>query len=143
VRLGHLQHDFPTWDCRPAPRHPDAIRDRFHDAKVQDGLAYAAHHRSEFMWPWETEPVSVAHGILDDETYDWLAVARGMLATGGSPVVVDEATLHRANDLAPETTGMDVDHTGSSGLAGLMQLKERGDVGSDDGVAVLFTGVRR
>ena len=122
---------------------PDAIRDRFHDAKVQDGLAYAAHHRSEFMWPWETEPVSVAHGILDDETYDWLAVARGMLATGGSPVVVDEATLHRANALARETTGIDVDHTGSSGLAGLMQLKERGDVGSDDGVAVLFTGVRR
>ena len=47
-------------------------------------------HRSEFMWPWETEPHSVAHGILDDETYDWLAVVEGMLATGGTPVVVDE-----------------------------------------------------
>ena len=34
-------------------------------------------HRAEFMWPWETEPHSVAHGILDDETYDWLAVVRG------------------------------------------------------------------
>ena len=43
-------------------------------------LAWAARHRSAFMWPWETEPHSVADGILDDETYDWLAVVRGMLA---------------------------------------------------------------
>jgi threonine synthase len=122
---------------------PDELRDRFDTPAVQDALAYAAHHRSEFMWPWEIEPVSVAHGILDDETYDWLAVARGMLATGGTPLVVDEATLQNANNLARETTEIDVDHTGSSGLAGLMQMKEEGDVGSDERVAVLFTGVKR
>ena len=72
-----------------------------------------ATHRSEFMWPWEEEPHSIAHGILDDETYDWLAVVRGMLETGGSPVVVDEATLREANDLGRETTGIDADHTGT------------------------------
>jgi len=34
-------------------------------------LERATKHRSEFMRPWETMPQSVAHGILDDETYDW------------------------------------------------------------------------
>ena len=78
------------------------------------------------MWPWEEEPRSIAHGILDDETYDWLAVVRGMLETGGSPVVVDEPTLEEANELAREATGIDVDHTGSSGLAGLLHLARQG-----------------
>ena len=50
---------------------------------VHDGLRRVADHRSRYMWPWETEPASVAHGILDDETYDWLAVVRAMLVTGG------------------------------------------------------------
>ena len=68
-------------------------------AEIATALAYAAHHRSEFMWPWESEPHSIAHGILDDETYDWLAVVEGMLSTGGSPLVVDETTLRRPTSL--------------------------------------------
>jgi threonine synthase len=106
-------------------------------------LAYARQHRSEFMWPWATEPRSIAHGILDDETYDWAAVVEGMLATGGAPLVVDEAALRRANALAREYTGIDVDPTGTAGLAGLLALCERGEVADDERVAVLFTGVAR
>ncbi|HSP33106.1 MAG TPA: pyridoxal-phosphate dependent enzyme, partial [Thermoanaerobaculia bacterium] len=53
-------------------------------------LDYAIHHRSKFMWPWESAPHSVAHGIIDDETYDWAAVVRGMRETGGWPIVVSE-----------------------------------------------------
>ena len=34
------------------------------------------------MWAWETTPASVAHGILDDETYDWV-VRRGRDARHG------------------------------------------------------------
>ena len=113
------------------------------DPAVVDVLAYAAHHRSSFMWPWEEQPRSVATGILDDETYDWLAVVRGMLASGGSPVVVDEATLIEANELARSATGIDVDPTGSAGLAGLMDLVRRGIVGPAETVAVLFTGITR
>ncbi len=45
-------------------------------------LARAAGHRSQFMWPWEEPPHSVASGILDDETYDWLAILRGVAAPG-------------------------------------------------------------
>ena len=66
-----------------------------------------------------------------------------MLATGGVPELVSEERLEEANALARETTGIDVDHTGSSGLAGLLELAERGAIGSDERVAVLFTGVRR
>ena len=70
--------------------------------RVAAGLREVATHRSDYMWPWETEPVSLAHGILDDETYDWLAVVRAMLLTGGRSVVVDEDTIEAANRLAPE-----------------------------------------
>ena len=95
------------------------------------------------MWPWEVEPRSVAHGILDDETYDWLAVVEGMLATGGRPLVVDEETLRRANVLALEATGIAVDHTGSAGLAGLLALSRAGELAADERIAVLFTGAVR
>jgi threonine synthase len=123
----------------PLKRAFDAVRARNGAA----ALAYAARHRSEFMWPWEHEPHSVAHGILDDETYDWLAVVEGMLDTGGQALVVDERTLLRANELGRETAGVDVDPTGSAGLAGLLALCEAGEVGDDERVAVLFTGVAR
>jgi len=110
---------------------------------VQEELAYAVRHRSEFMWPWEEEPKSVAHGILDDETYDWAAVVGGMVATGGYPVAVDEATLEEANELGRMTTRIDADHTGTSGLAGLLSVQRAGSIGGDERVAVLFTGARR
>jgi threonine synthase len=106
-------------------------------------LEVVARHRSDFMWAWETEPVSVAHGILDDETYDWLVVMRAMLITGGRSVVVDEATLEAANALARPLVGIDADHTGTAGLAGLMQLTRDGFVHSDESVAVIFSGARR
>ena len=119
------------------------LKRAFEAVAARGDLAYAATHRSEFMWPWERQPHSVAHGILDDETYDWLAVVEGMLATGGRPLVAAEETLVRANELAVEATGIDVDETGSAGLAGLLALREAGAVGDEERVAVLFTGVRR
>ena len=110
---------------------------------VESGLADIARHRADYMWAWETEPVSIAHGILDDETYDWLAVVRAMLLTGGRSVVVDEATLEEANALAAPALGIDADHTGTAGLAGLIQLTRDGVVRPDETVAVIFSGARR
>jgi threonine synthase len=140
-------HTVQTLGGYPLKRAYDRLVQRLgpdrSPSAVEAGLRYAATHRSEFMWPWEEEPKSVAHGILDDETYDWLAVMRGMLVTGGSPVVVDETTLVDANELAAQTTGIPVDHTGSSGLAGLLQQQRAGEIGAGESVAVLFTGVRR
>ena len=117
---------------------------RAYDAVAERGdLAYARTHRSEFMWPWEREPRSIARGILDDETYDWLAVVEGMLATGGRPLVVGEKTLAVANRLGRGATGIDVDPTGSAGLAGLLALRDAGEIRPDERVALLFTGVVR
>jgi threonine synthase len=112
-------------------------------AVIREELRYAATHRSEFMWPWETPPSSIATGILDDETYDWLAVVEGMLLSGGYPVVVSEDTLASANALALETTGVPVDHTGTAGLAGLMQAITAEPAIRGETVAVMFTGARR
>jgi threonine synthase len=110
---------------------------------IVDAMRWARSHRSEVMEPWPTEPASVATGILDDETYDWAAVVAGMLATGGEPVLVSEATMREANDLAREATGIPVDHTGSAGLAGLIHLSRRGALHHEERVAVLFTGAER
>jgi threonine synthase len=108
-----------------------------------EALQYAATHRSEFMWPWESPPESAAYGILDDETYDWLGVVREMLETGGYPVVATEAEILGANDEARRVTGIPVEHTGTAGLAGLMRVLKSGVVGERESVAVLFTGVER
>jgi threonine synthase len=110
---------------------------------IHDVVEQAAQHRSQFMWPWETEPHSIAHGILDDETYDWLVLVQEMLATGGSTVVVDETTLAGANVLARDATGIAADATGTAGLAGLLALRDTGVVGDAERVAVLFTGIDR
>jgi threonine synthase len=129
-----------TTGAWPLKRAFDAIGAR---GEVERALRFASHHRSAFMWPWEEEPRSIAHGILDDETYDWLAVVAGMRRTGGRPVVVDEQTLVRANALGREITGIAVDHTGTAGLAGLLALREAAEIADDERVAVLFTGVAR
>lgn len=134
---------------QPATVHPLARAFERVRARVAGGeplpavMADAASHRSAFMWPWEAEPHSVAHGIIDDETYDWRACVEAMIASGGGPLVVAEATLEEANALAQSTTGIDVDPTGSAGLAGLLDLVRTRAVGPDEAVAVLFTGAVR
>jgi threonine synthase len=110
---------------------------------VDLAMLHARTHRSQFMWPWESEPRSLARGILDDETHDWAACVEGMLRTGGTPVIVSEALIAEANTLARETTGIDVDYTGSAGLAGLMQQLARDPSLRSERVAVIFSGVRR
>ena len=134
---------------QPATVHPlarafERVRSRVASGEPLDAaLADAGRHRSAFMWPWEQEPHSVAHGIIDDETYDWRACVAAMLASGGGPLVVPEATLEEAHALARESTGIDVDPTGSAGLAGLLDLVRMRAVQPDENVAVLFTGATR
>jgi threonine synthase len=92
------------------------------------------------MWPWEPPGASVATGILDDEAYDWASVVDALLRTSGTAIAVAEPALIEANELARATTGIDVDATGSAGLAGLLALRDTGALSRDERVAVLFTG---
>lgn len=112
------------------------------DDEIKVAVAAAAAKRSNYMWPWETEPKSLAAGILDDETYDWVEVVYGMLRSGGQPVVVSEDQVAAAHVLGTQA-GYQVDPTGSAGLAGLLELHAAGVVAPEDRVAVLFTGLQR
>jgi threonine synthase len=104
---------------------------RAYDLVQKHGLDDAIAHRTRFMWPWENPPKSIATGILDDETYDWAAVLRGVMATGGSVITVSEEELLEANRIA----GKGVSATGSAGLAGALRLRCAGEP-----VGVLLTG---
>lgn len=138
VRAGHHEPEaYPDRELAQLLQHPSAADE------VESELVEARRHRSSYMWAWEEEPVSIAEGILDDETYDWAAVLEGMVRTGGVPVVVDDETIADANERARTWTGIDVSHTGSAGLAGLIALQASGDADPDERVAVLFTGGRR
>jgi threonine synthase len=127
-------HAVQTDSCAPLERAY---------AKVQaiGGPNAAAAHWSECMWPWEHVGNSAADGILDDETYDWIPVVRAMNEGNGGPIVVTEDQVHQANDLARSTTGINVSHTGSAGLAGL--LATRDTINRNERVAVIFSGVSR
>jgi threonine dehydratase len=141
-------HAVQTDAAAPLVRAWHLLRERMgaggERASVDEWMAVAAAQADELMWPWEETPHSIAHGIVDDVTYDWLAVVDAMLRSGGSPSTVSEEELMRANYLARRHTTIDVDHTGTSGLAGLLHFSATPDAPhSDQTIAVLFTGIRR
>jgi threonine synthase len=127
-------HAVQTESCAPLPR-------AWVKTAEVGGPTEAAKHWRECMWPWEHVGPSAADGILDDETYDWIPVVRAMGDGNGSPIVVTEAQVLRANELGRETTGIDASHTGTAGLAGLLAAMDQVD--RSERVAVIFSGVRR
>ncbi len=102
-------HAVQTRGAYPLKRAYDLVRGwmNAHGTDAETALRHAVTHRAGFMWPWEEEPRSLAHGILDDETYDWAAVVKGMLESGGTPIVVTDEELTSACDLANATRGPD------------------------------------
>jgi threonine synthase len=93
------------------------------------------------MWPWETEPQSLADGILDDETYDWVADVEQLRQTSGEVVVASEDLVVLASTMGVETTGIPVSPTGTAGLAGLLASQSHFTPNSN--VAVMFSGINR
>ena len=83
----------------------------------------AAKARGKYMWAWDN-PHSVAHGILDDETYDWVALCDGMQRTGGRTLSVDDESIVRAHEYAKRELGVTACHTGAAGLAALMVARQ-------------------
>jgi threonine dehydratase len=94
---------------------------------------------SQLMTPWD-RPQSLADGIIDDETYDWLGVFDVMRASGGRPLVAPEEAIAKAAAVGA-ATGIPVSPTGAAGLAGL--LVEDGHPAEGEQVAVIFSGVNR
>lgn len=119
-------------------------RAAFRSAPVREALRAAAASPERFMWAWDgAPPHSQAHGILDDETYDWYFLAQALLRTGGQAVVAPEPLVGKAHELALAHTSVSVSATGSAGLAGLLALKQAGIVPDSARVGLFFTGLNR
>jgi hypothetical protein len=88
-------------------------------------------------WP---DPHSLADGILDDETYDWIADLDVMTRSGGQPIVAGEAEIVRAHELAT-AAGFDASPTGSAGLAGALAV--HAELGPEGHLLVVMSGVAR
>ena len=129
IRLDTVQ----TQGCAPLARAWWRARDAGYDSDQLPG------RWAELMVPWD-RPQSIADGILDDETYDWLADFAVMEASGGNPIVVPEEAVVDAVRVAA-STGIEVSATGSAAVAAL--LVADGQPGPGETVAVIFSGVER
>jgi threonine dehydratase len=103
------------------------------------GVDQVAKVWAEAMTVWD-DPASLADGILDDETYDWVGVVEAMRRNGGVPVVASEAEIEEAHRLGRQA-GYNVSPTGSAGLAGLLAMRD--DIAASENVVVVLSGVTR
>jgi threonine dehydratase len=109
-------------------------------ADLEAGSREIAARWAELMTPWE-DPHSLADGILDDETYDWLGVIDAIGGGwGDAPVVAAETDVVAAHQLA-SAVGFEVSPTGSAGLAGVLATIDA--IQPTERVAVVMSGVAR
>lgn len=101
------------------------------------GFEHPERHWAEVMQAWP-DPHSAADGILDDETYDWIAVGDALRASGGRSIVVPETAIAEAHALA-QRAGYPVSATGAAGLAGALADPSPGA----GPIAVIMSGVAR
>jgi threonine dehydratase len=121
-----------------------AACERFDSPAVQALLGEIPGRSRDYMWAWDgPAPHSLAHGILDDLTYDWYWLLRAVLRSGGSAEILGEDAIRSAWNLAPAQTGIPVCTTGAAGLAGLLQLQASGAVDRGEAVGLIFTGFDR
>ncbi len=112
--------------------------DRAWQALQKSSLEEAVKNRSQFMWPWEEVPHSIAHGILDDETYDWFEIVKAVQQTHGQTMVVPEPLVEQAWLLSKQHSSIKASATGTAGLAGMLLAPPQ-----TGNVAVIFSGIDR
>ena len=136
-----------TEGCAPLRRAWERLSARAAEMGIDAAFAEAAETPDGFMAPWDPPdgegPQSIATGILDDVTYDWMPILWGVAATGGDVVVAPESLVAEAHSLARQHTDVAVDPTGTAGLAGLLAARRAGLIEDGARVGVLFTGVER
>ncbi len=132
--------DIPTF---PVQTEGCAPLDRALQRAAERGIVDVGFHWDELMSVWDA-PTSLADGILDDETYDWVDVAHSLRIAGGASVVAAESTVVEAHELAIHA-GFDASPTGTAGLAGLLHLLETDPDRFDESsrLAIVMSGVMR
>ncbi len=149
VAMGYLPrmprvHTVETQSAYPLLKAYERVQAKADELEDDEAaLRYAAHHRNEFMKPWPTTPHSIAHGILDDETYDWHRIVSGMLRTKGCCITVSEERLAEAHRMAHEISHVNASATGTAGLAGLLELQAQKQIAHNERVLILYTGIER
>ncbi len=146
LRRAYLRVAQRLLGADPTDDDPRAVAERLRTVPrpaVDAALHHAATHRGTYMWPWDGVPHSVAHGILDDETYDWHALVDGMISTGGWPLVVDEPTLVQAHRAVSHSTAVPASPTATAGVAGVLAMARAGCLQDGQTVGVLLTGRTR
>ena len=129
-------HPVQAEGCAPLRRAWDRLAPGF-------DFEAAAANPDAYMEAWEN-PQSLATGILDDITYDWLPLLKRTHATGGEPVVAPEELVVQAYEIAHAHTDIPVCSTGTAGLAGLMTAPPpRTATEARERVVLLFTGIDR
>ena len=104
-----------------------------------EGIERPAENWAQIMTVWDG-PSSLADGILDDETYDWIGVLEAVRSSGGRPVIATEDQVREAHALA-HRGGFEASPTGTAGLAGV--LAARTEIGDDEQIVVVMSGVTR
>jgi len=83
-----------TEGCAPLRQAWQRLSSLGAELGMDAALEAAVAQPERFMQPWAPPegdtPQSIATGILDDVTYDWLPIAWGVAATGGDVVVAPE-----------------------------------------------------
>ena len=132
--------DIPTFPVQTAGCAP---LDRALQRAAERGIVDVGFHWDELMTVWD-DPASLADGILDDETYDWVDVAHSLRFSGGASVVAAEEAVIAAHELAQDA-GFDASATGTAGLAGVLHLldTEPGRFDASSRLAVVMSGVTR
>lgn len=158
VRIEPRYHPVQTQACAPLHRAWDALLEasglsgpdpqRAAELASDPGsmavvLSLARNQPNRFMYPWDPVGETVATGILDDVTYDWLGVIEPTVRSGGWPVVVTEPSVVEAHRIVREEAGIDASATGSAGVAGLLDDALAASLTSDESVVVFATGVER
>jgi threonine dehydratase len=141
--VGHgFAHTSPTTALHAVQAEGCAPLHRaWEHAQRSGGTRDAGDRWQQCMWPWEQVPHSLADGILDDETYDWISVMNAMSDSHGSPIVAAETQVTEAMSLAHQYTDIDVSPTGTAGLAGVLAMRHT--IRDDEKIAVVFSGLLR
>ena len=112
------------------------------NGSTSSAVREAARRWDDCMWPWEHVGASAADGILDDETYDWIPVVRAMVE--GQRLAGRGHRGQRARGQRPRPDGPPASTPRTPAPpASPACSPSADDLGSDERVAVIFSGVDR